>query len=94
MKFFSCILAAVTTLFLLSSASAQITGDLKIAFIRISFEKTVYPGFTGNGDYLLTSSDICGKYLIDPPPHDKNYFSSHILAVSYTHHTLPTIVHE
>ena len=82
MKFFSCILAAVTTLFLLSSASAQITGDLKIAFIRISFEKTVYPGFTGNGDYLLTSSDICGKYLIDPPPHDKNYFSSHILAVN------------
>ena len=82
MKIFSCMLAAVATLFLLSSASAQITGDLKIAFIRVSFEKLDYPGFTGNGDFLLTSSDICGKYLIDPPPHDKNYFSSHILAVN------------
>ena len=81
MKFLSCRHAAVTLLFLLGIANSQITGDLKIAFLRVSFDAEDFPGFTGDGDFLLTSSDICGKYIVDPPPHDRNYFSSHIVAV-------------
>tara|TARA_B100000214_G_scaffold214438_1_gene155781 strand:+ start:4620 stop:7406 length:2787 start_codon:yes stop_codon:yes gene_type:complete len=81
MKFLSCRLAAVTLLFLLGIANSQITGDLKIAFLRVSFNAEDFPGFTGDGDFLLTPSDICGNYIVDPPPHDRNYFSSHIVAV-------------
>ena len=81
MKFLSCRHAAVTLLFLLGIANSQITGDLKIAFLRVSFDAEGFPGFTGDGDFLLASSDICGKYIVDPPPHDRNYFSSHIVAV-------------
>ena len=64
MKFLSCRHAAVTLLFLLGIANSQITGDLKIAFLRISFDAEDFPGFTGDGDFLLTSSDICGKYIV------------------------------
>ena len=81
MKFLSCRHAAVTLFFLLGIANSQISGDLKIAFLRVSFDVGEFPGFTGDGDFLLTSSDICGNYIIDPPPHNKNYFSSHIVAV-------------
>ena len=81
MKFLSCRLAAVTLLFLLGIANSQINGDLKIAFLRVSFETEDFPGFTGDGNFLLAPSDICGKYIVDPPPHDRNYFSSHIVAV-------------
>tara|TARA_B100000700_G_scaffold153367_1_gene170283 strand:- start:113 stop:2899 length:2787 start_codon:yes stop_codon:yes gene_type:complete len=81
MKFLSCRHAAVTLLFLLGIANSQIAGDLKIAFLRVSFDAEDFPGFTGDGDFLLTPSDICGKYIVDPPPHDRNYFSSHIVAV-------------
>ena len=77
----SCIRAAVFLYFTLGAISAQITGDLKIAFIRVSFENGDYPGFTGDGNFLLTPSDICDNYIIDAPPHDKNYFQSHINAV-------------
>ena len=77
----SCMRAAVFLYFTLGAISAQITGDLKIAFIRVSFENGDYPGFTGDGNFLLTPSDICNNYIIDAPPHDKNYFQSHINAV-------------
>lgn len=77
----SCMRAAVFLFFTLCVLPAQIAGNLKIAFIRVSFEKGDYPGFTGDGNFLLTSSDICDNYIIDPPPHDKNYFQSHIIAV-------------
>ena len=61
---------------------SQLSGDLKIAFIRISFEKGNYPGFTGNGNFNYSENNLCGKYTIDPPPHDRNYFNSHIHAVN------------
>ena len=57
-------------------------GDLKVAFIRISFEPGDYPGFTGNGNYEFVQNAICGDYTIDPAPHDKNYFQSHVKAVN------------
>tara|TARA_B100002052_G_scaffold47823_1_gene40786 strand:+ start:3647 stop:6430 length:2784 start_codon:yes stop_codon:yes gene_type:complete len=80
-KFLSCKIAAVLSLFFLQITPAQILGDLNIAFIRVSFDSTSAPGFTGNGDFIFYESDICGKYLIDPPPHNKAYFESHIKAV-------------
>ena len=72
--------------FLLSaflSLSANVLGNLKVAVIRISFPSDIYPGVTGNGDYLYAKQSIeCGNYTIDQPPHDKNYFESHLAAVN------------
>ena len=72
--------------FLLSaflSLSANVLGNLKLAVIRISFPSDKYPGVTGNGDYLYAKQTIeCGNYTIDQPPHDKNYFESHLAAVN------------
>ena len=72
--------------FLLSaflSLSANVLGNLKVAVIRISFPSDIYPGVTGNGDYLYAKQTIeCGNYTIDGPPHDKNYFESHLAAVN------------
>lgn len=62
---------------------AQVLGDLKVAFIRVSFPVQDYPGVSGNGDFLYTAKPIeCGNYTIDPPPHDRNYFQSHVEAVN------------
>ena len=61
---------------------SQITGDLKIAFIRVSFISGDYPGFTGNGDFNYIENNFCEEYTIDPPPHDFNYFNSHVHAVN------------
>ena len=66
-----------------STLFSQINGDLKVALIRISFPVDAYRGISGNGDYLYDSYiDQCGEYTIDPPPHDKNYFKSHLEAVN------------
>ena len=60
-------------IFLLISFStlfSQITGDLKVALLRVSFPTNDYPGVSGNGDFLYESNiDQCGVYTIDPPPH-------------------------
>tara|TARA_S200000501_G_scaffold68598_1_gene60403 strand:- start:7595 stop:10354 length:2760 start_codon:yes stop_codon:yes gene_type:complete len=74
--------AAVSLLIAMSTIQAEVVGSLKIALIRISFEEDSLPGFTGNGNFLMSSTDICGDYIIDPPPHDKNYFNSHLIAVN------------
>ena len=55
---------------------AQVLGDLKVAFIRVSFPEGDYLGFTGNGNFEYIQKNICGDYTIDPAPHDKNYFES------------------
>ena len=82
MNFTSCMRAAVSLLIVMSTLQAEVVGGLKIALIRISFEKGDFPGFTGNGDFLMSPTDICGDYIIDPPPHNKNYFNSHLRAVN------------
>ena len=64
------------------SIYSQVTGDLKIAFIRVSFISGDYPGFTGNGDFNYIENNFCEEYTIDPPPHDFNYFNSHVHAVN------------
>ena len=82
MNLISCMSAAVSLLITMSTIQAEVVGSLKIALIRISFEEDSLPGFTGNGNFLMSSTDICGDYIIDPPPHDKNYFNSHLIAVN------------
>jgi len=41
------------------------------------------PGTTGNGSFLLNAViDTCGRYTIDPVPHDRSYFESQLVAVN------------
>ena len=78
-----CRWALAFLLFAYLPLDAQVLGDLKVAFIRVSFPVQDYPGVSGNGDFLYTAKPIeCGNYTIDPPPHDRNYFQSHVEAVN------------
>ena len=61
----------------------QAIGLVRVAAIRISFQEDNNPGTTGNGSFLYSAPiDTCGKYTIDPVPHDRSYFESQLLAVS------------
>ena len=63
--------------------SADITGDITVKVIRVSFQNDDIEGTTGNGDFLyLTELDMCTEYTIDPLPHDKSYFESQLMAVN------------
>jgi len=60
--------------------------NIKICGIRVSFPADNNEATTGNGKFLLSKDsvdmDILQPLPIDPPPHDKNYFSDHIKAVA------------
>jgi hypothetical protein len=72
----TCLLFSGTVLF------AAITGDLRIAALRVAFQSDDSPGTSGDGTFLLTMTDsVCGRYTIDPPPHDRAYFQSQLKAV-------------
>ncbi|HJN98186.1 MAG TPA: hypothetical protein QGF51_04320, partial [Candidatus Marinimicrobia bacterium] len=61
---------------------SEITGDLSVCALRISFQVDSVESTTGNGQYLLESNGIdCGPYTIDPVPHDRSYFESQLKAV-------------
>lgn len=56
--------------------------DLKILALRIDFNADKHDGTTGNGKFLLTNeSNYCSNYTVDPPPHDKSYFESQLIAL-------------
>ena len=58
----------------------QAIGLVRVAAIRISFQEDSNPGTTGNGSFLYSAPiDTCGKYTIDPIPHDRSYFESQLL---------------
>jgi len=62
---------------------AEIKGSVRIAAIRVSFLEDDSPGTTGDGSFLLNAPvDTCGKYTIDPVPHDRSYFESQLVAVN------------
>ena len=62
---------------------AEINGSVRIAAIRVSFLEDDSPGTTGNGSFLLNAPiDTCGRYTIDPVPHDRSYFESQLVAVN------------
>ena len=83
-----CRWVIASLIFLYSPLISQLTGELKIAFIRVSFPPGEFPGFTGNGSFLYDENNICGSYTIDSPPHDANYFQSHINAVNNYYRTV------
>ncbi len=65
------------------SFSEPITGQLKIAAIRVQFSIDQNEGTTGDGLFLLGNDSIeCAEYTIDPPPHNRNYFFSQLKAVN------------
>jgi len=62
--------------------SAEVSGFIKIAAIRVEFQEDESPGTSGNGLFLtLPGESFCSDYTIDGPPHDKNYFKSQLKAV-------------
>jgi len=62
---------------------AEINGSVRIAAIRVSFIADDSPGTTGNGSFMLNAPiDTCGRYTIDPVPHDRSYFESQLVAVN------------
>ena len=61
---------------------SEITGDLSVCSLRISFQVDNDESTTGNGQFLLESYGIdCDRYTIDPVPHDRSYFESQLKAV-------------
>ena len=56
--------------------------DLKILALRVDFKADNHDGTTGNGKFLLENEfNYCDNYTVDPPPHDKSYFESQLLAL-------------
>ena len=67
---------------LFSLLSGDVTGDLNICVLRISFIEDNDESTTGNGQFLLEATGIdCEDYTIDPTPHDRTYFESQLKAV-------------
>ena len=67
----------------LSSQINSTRGFVRVAAIRVSFIEDNNPGTTGNGSFLYNAPiDTCGKYTIDPVPHNRSYFESQLRAVS------------
>ena len=65
----------------MSFVSADVLGDLKICALRVSFQSDDHESTTGDGSFLDSTHFICENYTIDPPPHDKTYFTSQLKAV-------------
>ena len=67
---------------LFSLLAGDVTGDLRICALRISFLSDEDESTTGSGQFLLESEGIdCDDYTIDPAPHDRSYFESQLKAV-------------
>jgi M6 family metalloprotease-like protein len=68
------------------TAQAQAVHELRVLLIRVSFEtdkEDRYSSISTGGDFDLTPD---GESIIDPTPHDKNYFNSHMIGLrNYFH---------
>ena len=66
----------------LSIIKAEISGELKVCALMVSFQVDDKESTTGNGLFLDEIEGIdCGNYHVDPPPHDRSYFSSQLKSV-------------
>jgi len=62
-------------------------GTIKICAIRVEFSEDEDPNTTGDGSFLFINSEIECPIVVDPPPHNKQYFLDHIRALSnYYYH--------
>lgn len=68
-------------LLMLVTGYSKTTGDIKIAVIRAEFITDNSEGTTGDGTFLLEEQDFCTGLQVDPPPHNAEYFLSHLKAV-------------
>ncbi|MBT7944937.1 MAG: hypothetical protein HN716_02315, partial [Candidatus Marinimicrobia bacterium] len=60
----------------------DITGELRVCALRVSFNSDNDESTTGNGQFLEESNGVdCETYTIDPSPHNKTYFASQLKAV-------------
>ena len=78
------LIRSLILLFLLSSSiKTEIIDEIRICALRVSFKEDSLQSTTGDGSFLKENLGIdCGAYTIDPPPHDKSYFQSQLLAVN------------
>ena len=79
----TCFLCRSILLICLSSLSnATLNDSLRVCGIRVAFQEDDFASTTGNGKFLLETDGIdCDTYTLDPPPHDRGYFESQLLAV-------------
>jgi len=78
--------AIVFVVWIISSLiwASDLTGNKIVYGVRVAFEPDDSPGTTGDGTFLInTDFDTCGRYTLDPPPHDRNYFLSHYQAIDH-----------
>ncbi len=64
---------------------SSITDTLRVLIVRISFETNRDPALTtipADGNFMLTPDPEPAPIPIDPPPHDKAYFESHLQGLS------------
>ena len=77
------LLVLATLINVLLSFQNSARGFVRVAAIRVSFIVDNNPGTTGDGSFLYNAPvDTCGKYTIDPVPHNRSYFESQLRAVS------------
>jgi M6 family metalloprotease-like protein len=55
--------------------------NLRICAIRVEFQTEENSLTTGDGRFLMDTSDVT-EYTIDPPPHNRAYFRDQLIAVS------------
>jgi M6 family metalloprotease-like protein len=55
--------------------------NLKICAIRVEFQPEENPLTTGDGRFMMDTSEVT-PYTVDPPPHDRRYFLDQIIAVN------------
>ena len=70
----------IIALILLVSYSVFAQQDLRICAIRVSFQEDQNSLTTGNGLFVLDTSNI-EPFTVDPPPHNRSYFQDQIIAV-------------
>ncbi len=77
-----CRITIPILLFSLNYISSDVIGQKKVICLLVEFQESESSGTTGNGHFLMISDTTCGTYIIDPPPHDRSYFQSHLRAVN------------
>ena len=73
--------------FVLMTALAGISvhgQTLTVAVIRVDFPVDDSPATAGDGQFLQTDQSglICSEWVLDPPPHDSQYFKDHLKAAN------------
>ncbi|MFQ5751235.1 MAG: hypothetical protein ACE5HI_04495, partial [bacterium] len=75
-------LTRILNLTVTPNAANDFPDTLRILAIRVEFQEDNTPLTTGNGKFDLSSSIDSNDLLIDPPPHDLNYFEHQLLALA------------